>query len=704
MDAVTVSHVSYTYPQQTSPAVNDACFTIASGSYTAVAGLNGSGKSTLARIICGLLDADSGSVTLAKGMTASLVFQSPKDQIICGTVSRDTAFGPQNLGLQPPEVELRTIECLNITGLLHKASSPSLSLSLGQTQKEAISGIIALQPDVLVLDEAVSMLDPDSRGEIFRFLSYWSGKGRTVVHITHDMDAIRQANNVIVMKNGAPCFTGASEAFFRNSELCSYISGPAIPVNPRTPLQTGKVSFAADHICFSYGAEEAVRDVSFSLRQGSLTALTGVSGSGKSTILELAAGLLAPSSGSIRADSRPALAQQNSEAALFERFAADDVAFGPRNRGISGRQLVNTVKHAMDTAGIPFSRFADRQTFCLSGGEQRRLAVAGIIALDAPVLLFDEPTAGLDGPSRFAVMQTMKSLADSGHTVLFSTHRRDEADFADREIAVLRGTLIRDTAAENNAVNTMPPAVKPLEGAKMLDSLRNTSYAAGADAGKNGSIVSHMKPALKYIVFLTVFISSLAVRPPFLCAALFGVSLAYAALALYPAKRLASALLKVIPLLLFFCIFQMIFYPALPGEKLFLSFRYFTVSPSKLMLCLTTLLHTEAALACIVTFMFSTSEHDIITGFSALFAPLAFLHVPVRYAVLIIEIIFRFIPLLIDEASAIIKTQLVRGGLGKAKGHASRIKAAIPLLVPLISQTIRRSEALADALTMRCFR
>lgn len=764
MRVLSVDHVSYTYPQQNIPAVSDVDFSLERGSYTALVGLNGSGKSTLARILCGLLDAECGEVSYASGVRSALVFQSPKDQIICSVVFRDTAFGPQNLALPPDEVELRTIESLTVVGLLHKASSPSVTLSLGQTQKEALAGIIAIDPDVIILDEALSMLDPDSKNDIFAFLSYWVRKGRTVVHITHDIDAIRKAQDVIAMEKGKIVYSGMTDDFFTDTELCERITGKKIvdsvfKKNNKKAINLSAVSNIPDteaarrtivcddaaeayaahavkkfeaslafcNVGFSYGENVIFNNINFSLAKGTLTALTGVSGSGKSTLLEMAAGLLAPSYGEIRCDSRPALCRQNSDAALFERFAADDVAFGPRNRGVRGKTLVSLVKRSMDEAGIPYAEYAERQTAELSGGEKRRLAVAGIIALDAPVLLFDEPTAGLDGPSRAKTMALLRSLAVSGHTVLFSTHRPDEADFADEEISVRDGGLflVRSNAASSNGGkiikkgksdadgaagfdaqmkrHALPGTVQmPLEGAKLLNSIRAASANTG-NVKKNGGIAAKLPPAVKFIVFIALFAASLAVRPLSLCACMFLLSLIYAFSAKYPKRRLFLSLVKTVPLLLFFCIFQMIFYPPLEGERIFLAYRYFTVTPSKLLLCLTTLIRTEGAIACILSFSYTTPEYDIVDGLSVLLKPLAVFHIPVRYVIIITEIVFRFMPLLLDEASEIIKTQLIRGGLKDAKGFFGRVRSLIPLFVPLVMQTIRRSEALADALTERCF-
>jgi ABC-type cobalt transport system, permease component CbiQ and related transporters len=266
----------------------------------------------------------------------------------------------------------------------------------------------------------------------------------------------------------------------------------------------------------------------------------------------------------------------------------------------------------------------------------------------------------------------------------------------------MNGAVLRDTGGTVQN-DVLPETVQqPLAGTKLLTMLRDNAAALNA-AEKNFSPVARMNPAVKFLVFFALFAASLAVRPLYACAAMFCVSLAYAVLSHYPAKRLFVSLVKIIPLLLFFCVFQMIFYPAVPGERILVPYTYFTVTPSKLLLCLTTFIHTEAALACIVSFTYTTPEYDVVDGLSVLLKPLAVLHVPVRYAVVIVEIIFRFIPLLLDEAAAIVKTQLIRGGLGRAKGIGGRVKAVIPLFVPLVMQTIKRSEALADALTERCF-
>lgn len=713
--AVSVKQLCFSYENAPEPAVQDVSFELDSGSYTVIAGVNGSGKSTTARIIAGLLQPSAGTVEIADGLRTGFVFQSPKDQLICGVVARDTAFGPQCQSLPDSEIELRTIESLKSTGILDYAMHKSMFLSLGQTQKAALSGILAINPDILILDESVSMLDPKSREEIFTFLDMLHKKKRTILHITHDSDAISRAKDIIVMNGGKIIWKGNSSSFFADKTGSVYRSVFGTPLENRSCFQNKtqnrpaqEILLKAENISFSYGTHAVLKNISFSLKRGTLTALTGASGSGKTTLLEILAGLKKQDSGTVRSAGKPLLCQQNSDAALFEVFAADDVAFGPRNSGIKGKELLECVKTAMNRVNLQFEEFASKQTNCLSGGQKRRLSVAGIIAMKGDILLFDEPSAGLDGAAKYTVMHLLRSLAESGKTVLFTTHHYDEAQFADTSITLEKAGLIAPDFSpeeENKAdgQKTVLTEQKPSAGifspeyfSKMLDSLSENQ----AEQKR----LQKLPAVIKYILFIALFAVSVAVQPVSLCAALLPVTILYALCSCCPAKKLFRSLIKILPFLLFFCILQMIFAPASADDTVFLPYKYFFVTAGKLWQCLKIILHTECALCCICAFSSSATENDILKGFSDLLAPLRLLKIPVKYPVILMEIIFRFIPLLLDEAISIIKIQLVRGGLKDEKGFFGKIRAIIPLIVPLIIQTVRRAEILADAMTVRGFK
>ena len=220
-------------------AVKNLSFEIEKGSYTAIVGFNGSGKSTIAKILCGLEESASGQVSFDRDVQMGIVFQSPKDQIVSSIVNRDTAFGPQNLHLAKSEIELRTIECLSVVDILDKSLTSTSALSLGQTQKVALAGMLATWPKVLILDESVAMLDPDSRKSVFEFLSQWHKHGKTIIHITHDLDAVKQTNRTIAIESGKLFFDGTTKDFLSVQKNALRIEGKKLPECNRQKTNCG---------------------------------------------------------------------------------------------------------------------------------------------------------------------------------------------------------------------------------------------------------------------------------------------------------------------------------------------------------------------------------------------------------------------------------------------------------------------------------
>lgn len=703
----TAEHISYTYPQATSPALDDLNFCIHRGEYVALVGGNGSGKSTLARLLAGFFEADSGRLDFPDDLLPGIVFQQPKEQIVAGVVERDTAFGPQNLDMTKGEIELRTLECLSVVGLADRASSRTFELSLGQTQRLALSGILALFPEVLILDEVTAMLDPDARTEILQLINQWHRKGHTIIHITHDLDEAFSAQRIIAMERGRIILDGDKSEFLKSGRILDGIFGS--PLSPQLKGEDSGKNEAALFVSgasFSYPERKVFSDFSFTLQKGRLTAITGPSGCGKSTLFECLAGLNRLTSGKIYAKSRPVLALQESEAALFESYAADDVAFGAKNRGLKGKALLERVKDSMRDVGLPYEEFGNRATFRMSGGEKRKLSLAGILALDADILIFDEPTSALDTASRKTVLETLRKLADSGKTVLFSTHRMEESEIAD--VHLLWEDLVGGKAGvrEGEGLNGLESAefeLLPVKNASILQKIQRTSAALTAPPKIPLSVVSRLPAICKFILFLAILVCSMVARPlPFLLTML-AVSIAYALLAKYPLGKPLYAFFKLLPFLLIFSILQFLFYPAsVDSSRVFFSWKFISVSEYKLGMVLRMLIRAPAIIIAVGTYIFSTDERQIMDGLSAFLTPLSLIKVPVRYFVLTVGIMFRFVPLLIDELSGIIKTQLVRGAFASARG-LGKVKMLLPLFVPLILQTFRKSQTLADALTARYF-
>jgi len=756
-------HLSFIYPDRNIHALKDISFTVERGEYIAVLGSNGSGKSTLARLIAGFLSCTSGRIELngaaaqnepylrrpsLKGprlsVPAGIVFQSVQDQIIGETVAADTAFGPENLGLDVPMMQKRCFESLSLVGLFESRFEKTAALSQGQRQKLVLAGIAAMHPELMILDEALAMTDPAMRKTVLDFLDERHKAGLTLIHVTHDLDEALRAERIIVLNDGVLTFDGSVTELKRKRTVINTLFPPLVrehisgakkkaeaeklfPVQKNSPAKEASCTLRFSSVGFAYDknkADKAVfKDLSFDIYAGALTAITGHSGSGKSTLFELAAGLLKPDVGTVSAKGKPVLALQLSESALFEEFAADDVAFGPQNRGLSGENLRNRVKEAMTICGLPFETFADRRIHTLSGGEKRKLALAGIIALESDVYLFDEPTAGLDPKSRLHVMNTLADLAKSGKTVVFSTHRMDEAAFADRcididKIKAESSAAVRlpvEKNGEKDSAQKEELRIVEETDTSLLESLRRTSsgfYEEGS------SLLHKLPPPAKILVFLPLFIASLCIQDVRALAICTAAAIVYARIAGFSLVRLGGLFFKFVPWLLLFALFQCAFFPAAEGEAVYFAFKGISLTASKLRLSTLTVLHAACALPLLTGFMYSCESGELLEGFKKLLLPLDKIGVKTKYLSFTFMLVFRFLPILADTAAQIIKTQLIRGGLSredirrskegksgtkKRKGPFSRLRLMLPLFVPLISQTLRRAEAFGETLDARYF-
>jgi energy-coupling factor transporter ATP-binding protein EcfA2 len=234
--------------------------------------------------------------------------------------------------------------------------------------------------------------------------------------------------------------------------------GVAQRVNAEVPPPPAFELRAASHAYLkgALGETPSLMEVDLEAPRGKVMALVGRTGSGKSTALQLLDGLVAVTGGEARAFGeslgdprtdlramrvRAPLAMQRPESALFERYAADDVAFGPRNLGLKGAALVERVSRAMSEAGLPYDLFRDRRTRALSGGEKRRLALAGVIAMEGEALLLDEPTSALDPETKLSVMELVLGKGRRGSSVVMATHSMEEAAMADLVAVFDRGRI-----------------------------------------------------------------------------------------------------------------------------------------------------------------------------------------------------------------------------------------------------------------------
>lgn len=229
---IELSHVTYSYPNSETPALNDLSLTINQGEWIAIIGHNGSGKSTLAKLLNYLLEPTAGEITIAGTPVnednmwtirdlVGMVFQNPDNQFVGATVADDVAFGMENRGIPREEMVPRVAEALEKVGMAKFADREPARLSGGQKQRVAIASVLAIQPQILILDEATAMLDPKGRREMIALvhdLKRQLGDALTVISITHDIEEAASADRVVVINDGDLMQTGTPEDVFANAE------------------------------------------------------------------------------------------------------------------------------------------------------------------------------------------------------------------------------------------------------------------------------------------------------------------------------------------------------------------------------------------------------------------------------------------------------------------------------------------------------
>ena len=549
--------VSFSY-DGAAPALDGIDLNIEDGEFFCILGGNGSGKSTFAKHLNALLQPDTGTVCV-NGMdasdpelvydirsTAGMVFQNPDDQLVATLVEDDVAFGPENLGVESAQIAQRVREALKAVGLVGFERHETHALSGGQKQRVALAGVLAMEPRVLILDEASSMLDPRGRKGLMEACHALHERGMTIVMITHFMEEAAEADRVAVFQAGRVAMLGTPEEILTRADelarlnldmpascclgrvlrakgvpICAQvreadmvadiaqayaersrtgIAGWPLASDPRIPDNVSSAIDGADalepvieisHLSYSYSlsarerrrwhkrsaAESAsnkqalwgngpsspwaLRNVSLTVHRGEFLGLAGHTGSGKSTLVQHLNGLIRPQEGSVYAlgldlvnkkdaaavKAKVGVVFQYPERQLFAETVAQDVAFGPHNLGLSQAEVAHRVESSLARVGLDLATVGDKSPFELSGGQQRRVAFAGVLAMEPEVLVLDEPMAGLDPAARSGFLELIDRLHRDGLTVVMVSHSMDDlANCCDRIVVMNEGAVFAEGA------------------------------------------------------------------------------------------------------------------------------------------------------------------------------------------------------------------------------------------------------------------
>ncbi len=525
MAFIEVEHLKYRYPGAKRLALDDISFTAEKGEFIGLVGENGAGKSSLSQALLGLIPqfykGAYGGVVRIDGLEAAktpvgtlcqkigLVFQNPFNQLSGAkdTVFDEVGYGLQNLGIAPEEIRQRVETVLRQLGIWEFRDRNPFDLSGGQLQRVAIASVLAMQPELLILDEPTSQLDPAGSEEVFRIVEELAKTGITILMIEQKPEKLAAyCDRLLLMQNGKILAIGTPEEIFSRDDLESCHVEPPVytrfarthelkldngcyPVTLEALLGTMSSarkaelrdaltaalekaaespqeaslaeSFRTENLKFSYiPGKPVLPGLSLTLDHRP-TAIIGQNGAGKTTLVRILKGLLKPESGSVyfggeditthtvaELSGRVGYVFQNPDDQIFKYKVLDEVMFGPLNIDMSKETAEKQAREALMQVGL--SEQAESNPYDLELSERKLVAIASVLAMDTEVVILDEPTIAQDMLGKAKLREIIGSLQARGKLVLAILHDMDfVADCFERVLVMAHGEILADgTPAE----------------------------------------------------------------------------------------------------------------------------------------------------------------------------------------------------------------------------------------------------------------
>ena len=520
--AIHYEGVRFRYQDQPADVLRDLSLQIEPGQFTVIAGPSGEGKSTFCRtlnnIIPRFFKGDFSGKRFVAGewlekqaiaamaRKVGMVFQDFEQQLFSTNALLELAFTLENFGVSRSEMDQRMDELLERFHLGHLARREPFSMSGGEKQKLAIASVLAYKPEILVLDEPTTDLDPESKHFVIQTLPELKDWVDTVVLVDHETDRFQEADRVFLFRNGAIQSSGSPAEILTNSTILEAnslapldlallqekLGETPVLVSPEdlkrkwspsslhslpVPARIGSPPIVeVTNLGFQYENRDvpALQDVSFEIRRGEFLGIIGQNGSGKSTLLRHLNGLQYPQQGSVRLMGKEirewsrkdlsktaALVFQNPDHQIFNTTVKEEVEFGPRQLGFSDEQRTKNVERAIQTMDLEAQR--ERDPFQLSKGERQRVAVASMLSVNPEILMLDEPTTGLDYRQQTYLMELLREFNKEGATVVIVTHSlKLVGDYCSYAILMEKGRMKaeghpRDLFFRDNLFPKLPP-------------------------------------------------------------------------------------------------------------------------------------------------------------------------------------------------------------------------------------------------------
>ncbi|MBW6466559.1 MAG: energy-coupling factor ABC transporter ATP-binding protein [Brevefilum sp.] len=489
---IIVTDLSFRYNSRSDLALNKVSFSVNPGEVLLIAGSSGCGKTTLMRCINGLIpnayqgDVE-GDITLFGqsvfdlemseiSQTVGTILQDPERQILGTYVLNDVAFGLESLGMPRDQILSRVDQALDRMGILHLRDRETFGTSGGEKQKIALAGVLAMNPRILLLDEPLASLDPASAHEALQIFRQLADEGLTVMIVEHRVEDVLAIHpeRVIYMDEGRITYAGDRNGLLQAVDY-TRIKLPAEivmdrarsdpppkfePILKQDPQHVDElVKF--DHVHFRYDEELpfVLDDINFSINHGDVIAILGHNGSGKTTMVKHALGLLKPTRGEVYLEGKSTRSMTVAAAAksvgyvfqspsqmLFAPTVAEELAFGPTNLGMAKADIKNNIQWAIETVNL--EEELDTPPLALSFGQQKRISIAAVLSMRSRILMMDEPTAGQDYWNYRTFMDAILQMPGFD-AIAFITHDLDLAlIYANRIVILYDGRIVADGPPE----------------------------------------------------------------------------------------------------------------------------------------------------------------------------------------------------------------------------------------------------------------
>jgi energy-coupling factor transport system ATP-binding protein len=510
--AISIKELYYRYRGVKEYALQDISLEMQKGEFLVIMGPSEAGKSTLVASLNGLvphfhkgrfagevvvLGQNTRHYTVAEmAEKVGVVFQDFEAQLFSTNVELEVAFGPENFGVPHEEIAQRIEENLAYVGLTVYRRRPPSTLSGGQKQKLAIASVLAMRPQVLVMDEPATDLDPISKLGIFEIADRLRQRDDlTLVVVEHETEEVLHAHRILLLNEGQIVALKPAQELLREVSLMeemgvmplgvpkffSQMGARELPLTPEEGLEVfkknnwqiseqtygelvacdtahyphlGEVLIRAKGLEHTYATGvQALKGVDLEIRRGEIVAIIGQNGSGKTTLVKHFNGLLMPTKGVMEVGGRSTLEQgvfvigqtvgyvfQNPDHQIFSETVFDEVAFSLRLRNLPEAEVIERVKEALEAVGLAGYEMED--PFSLTKSGRQRVAVASVLAARPEVLILDEPTTGLDYTEQRGMMNLIKQLNQNGSTIIFITHHMwVVAEYAQRVYVINDGRI-----------------------------------------------------------------------------------------------------------------------------------------------------------------------------------------------------------------------------------------------------------------------